>query len=328
MAEIVDLNTTDASNTTRFYEGQAPSTLNNGGRALEGLLARGFGDTIIPSKTTTGSANAQALSPNQTVADITTCKSLFIWKAGYTNTGAMTLNISDTATTGALSVKTTDGNDPIAGAVTAGGFYITVCDGTNIVLLNPSTNLSDGSVTLAKMANLAANKIIGRATASTGVPEAVGLATGLAMSGGNLALQQATTSAIGGAETATDTEAKARSSTTVVITPSNLGALRYTSTGDLANSGQITKAHGLGAVPSRFGWYLECSTTELGYSVGDRVSGETLDNGGGGTPGTCYADATNIGMQVISTIRCYQKGTTTLTSMDTSKWKVIVWAEY
>lgn len=40
MAEIADLNTTDANNTGRFPEGQTVPSLNNAARALEGLLAR------------------------------------------------------------------------------------------------------------------------------------------------------------------------------------------------------------------------------------------------------------------------------------------------
>lgn len=40
MAEMKSLNVTDASNTARFPENQQPSTVNNGARALEGLLAR------------------------------------------------------------------------------------------------------------------------------------------------------------------------------------------------------------------------------------------------------------------------------------------------
>lgn len=40
MAEVHNLSVTDASNTARFPENQAPSTLNNGARALEGMMAR------------------------------------------------------------------------------------------------------------------------------------------------------------------------------------------------------------------------------------------------------------------------------------------------
>ena len=45
----------------------------------------------------------------------------------------------------------------------------------------PTEKINDKAVTLPKMADLAASKLIGRATASTGVPEAVGLGNGLEM---------------------------------------------------------------------------------------------------------------------------------------------------
>jgi len=45
MAEIHDLDATDASNVARFPENQSPSSLNNGARALEGILARWEEDT-------------------------------------------------------------------------------------------------------------------------------------------------------------------------------------------------------------------------------------------------------------------------------------------
>lgn len=44
MAELADLNVLDASNTGRFPEGQSVPSLNDGARALEGLLARGHRD--------------------------------------------------------------------------------------------------------------------------------------------------------------------------------------------------------------------------------------------------------------------------------------------
>ena len=39
-AEINDLNIVDDSNVARFPENQAPSTVNDGARALEGIVAR------------------------------------------------------------------------------------------------------------------------------------------------------------------------------------------------------------------------------------------------------------------------------------------------
>ena len=66
-ADIQDLSTTDASNTTRFPESMAPSQLNNSARALEGILARWYRDWN-GSLATGGSANTYTLSANQTIS--------------------------------------------------------------------------------------------------------------------------------------------------------------------------------------------------------------------------------------------------------------------
>ena len=50
MAEITDLNITDASNTARFPENQTPGSVNDGARALEGMIARGFKDALEGNK--------------------------------------------------------------------------------------------------------------------------------------------------------------------------------------------------------------------------------------------------------------------------------------
>jgi hypothetical protein len=250
MAEIFDLDVTDGDNTGRFPEGQAPSTVNNGARALEGLLARGLKDTINPNKTTTGSANAQALTPNATVATLT-AGMMFTWKAGYTNTAAMTLNVADTAATGAKSVKTTNGSDPWAGAVTVGGYYTTIYDGTKHVLLNPS-GIGDGAVTLAKMADLAQDKLIGRATASTGVPEAVGLDATLAMDTGNLKVVDASETQKGAVELSTQAEAETGTDATRAITPLTLRqAFRATGTAPVYACRAWVNFNGTGTVAIR-----------------------------------------------------------------------------
>ena len=67
MAEIDDLNITDASNTARFPEGQAPSTVNNGARALEGIVARGIKDALEGNINSTGSAGAYIVAANRTI---------------------------------------------------------------------------------------------------------------------------------------------------------------------------------------------------------------------------------------------------------------------
>lgn len=134
MAEIDDLNTTDASNTARFPEGQLPSTVNNGARALEGMLARGLGDSVLSALATAGSSNTYTLTPNRTVAAYADGQH-FRAEANHTNTGAATLNVSSL---GAKSIVLTDGSALYAGAITSGGKYDFVYDGTNFFLVNPT----------------------------------------------------------------------------------------------------------------------------------------------------------------------------------------------
>ena len=68
MAEITDLNITDASNTARFPENQTPGSVNDGARALEGMIARGLKDALEGNKDSTGSSNTYAVSANRTIA--------------------------------------------------------------------------------------------------------------------------------------------------------------------------------------------------------------------------------------------------------------------
>lgn len=65
MAEISDLSVNDANNIARFPEGQNIPTINNGARALEGMLARANRDRAGYTATT-GSATAYAILPNAT----------------------------------------------------------------------------------------------------------------------------------------------------------------------------------------------------------------------------------------------------------------------
>lgn len=67
-AEINDLNVTDASNTARFPEGQAPSSVNDAARALEGLLARGLRDTVDGYVLTAGTSSALTIAANRTLS--------------------------------------------------------------------------------------------------------------------------------------------------------------------------------------------------------------------------------------------------------------------
>lgn len=92
MAEIADLNTTDANNTARFGEGQTIPTLNNGARALEGMIARQNRDrsgyTI-----TTGSGDAYAIITNGAYPSHA-AGMWFMVRAHVANSGAATLTVN------------------------------------------------------------------------------------------------------------------------------------------------------------------------------------------------------------------------------------------
>jgi len=79
LAEISDLEPVDADNIARFPEGQKVPTLNNGARALEGILARYFADT-------NGTIVATGTAPNYAVATSRAIPSLVdgvvvVWRA-------------------------------------------------------------------------------------------------------------------------------------------------------------------------------------------------------------------------------------------------------
>jgi hypothetical protein len=91
MAEIASLSTTDASNTARFPEGQSPSTINDGARALEGIIARWSKDTNA-SLAAGGTGDAITVAANQTLSAY--YDGLVIaFNATAANTTATTLNV-------------------------------------------------------------------------------------------------------------------------------------------------------------------------------------------------------------------------------------------
>ena len=78
-----------------------------------------------------GAADVQTLTLTPAIAAYATGQR-FAFKAGFTNTGAVTLNINGV---GAKSIKQPSGNDPGAGAITTGRFYQVLYDGTYFILL-------------------------------------------------------------------------------------------------------------------------------------------------------------------------------------------------
>lgn len=125
MADITDLSTTDASNTGRFPEGMAPSDVNDGARALEGIIARwarDFGDGFV---TTGGSSTAYTAASNRTISSYYDGLALFLEL--HTAAGATpTLNVDSV---GAQSMVWPDGT-AISSDLPA-GLCLVVYDVTN-----------------------------------------------------------------------------------------------------------------------------------------------------------------------------------------------------
>lgn len=101
MAELNDLSVIDASNTARFPEGQARSSVNNAARALEGILARWHKDNN-GSLATGGTSTAITVTLNQS--------SIAAWYDGLTFAARITTTCGATPTinptgSGALGAK-------------------------------------------------------------------------------------------------------------------------------------------------------------------------------------------------------------------------------
>ena len=131
MAQVKDRNVTDSSNTARFPENQAPSTVNNGARALEGMLARFYADTN-GSISTSGSSSAYVLAASRTISAIAAGAS-FIFKANHASTGATTIAIDGLAT---KSIKKLHDQAIAANDIESGSICHIVYDGTNFQLIS------------------------------------------------------------------------------------------------------------------------------------------------------------------------------------------------
>jgi hypothetical protein len=140
-AEVNDLETSDANNTARFPENMAPSAVNDGARALEGILARWYKD-VNGALVAGGTGTAYTLAANQTISAY--YDGLFlVFEPGTTNTGSTTLNVDSV---GAKTIYKHYGQTLDAGDLRAGGKYIVTfnADVDGWLLISP-TNLIDGS---------------------------------------------------------------------------------------------------------------------------------------------------------------------------------------
>lgn len=135
MAEIVNLDVTDGSNTARFPENQLPSTVNNGARALEGMIARGLKDALEGNKDSTGSSNTYAVAANRTIAAYYDGMRIG-FHANHANTGAATLNVD---AVGAKAIVTGTGTALTANQILQHQYVDVVfsASGDNFQMLTP-----------------------------------------------------------------------------------------------------------------------------------------------------------------------------------------------
>jgi hypothetical protein len=188
---------------------------------------------------------------------------MFTWKAGYTNTAAMTLNVADTAATGAKSVKTTNGSDPWAGAVTVGGYYTTIYDGTNHILMNPSPLAQPGpaSTTQSGIVELATDAETQSLSDAT-----------RAVTSSNLGALAASTTQRGIVELATDAEAITGTDSTRAVPPSALKSMLVESPEYTITAAAVgTWTHGLGAAAQQMQAWVRCNTAIGGWAAGDEL---------------------------------------------------------
>jgi hypothetical protein len=121
MAELFNLSDTDDSNTARFPEGMLGANINNGARALEGMLARDYHDRD-GSRTSTGSSNAYLVGPARTTGGLFN-NLVQVFTANHTNTGAATLQLTSAS---AKAIRRPNGDALEAGDIVSGQVVVVV----------------------------------------------------------------------------------------------------------------------------------------------------------------------------------------------------------
>lgn len=171
MAEIHDLNTTDANNTGRFPENQAPSTVNDGARALEGLVARWYYDSDgSVTGTLSGSviqitANRSSLTLTGTTSNYVANLTQVFTMGSSTISGPASLNINGI---GPISLRDKDGTSLTSSALISGMRVMVVKDNTNnyFRVLVPNITASTPAAFLAYNSATDANQTGNGATAT------------------------------------------------------------------------------------------------------------------------------------------------------------------
>jgi len=181
-----------ADSTINWAEGQAPSSVNDSARALMARIAE-WRDSLNGTNATGGGTTAYTLTSDQTFAALAAGLEV-AFQINATNTGTTTLNVDSL---GAKPLRSAAGVELLAGSLLIGAVYratyftsnsgewliqgYPVLGDAQIAAAKLASNavttakILDANVTLAKLADLATQKLIGRNTGSTGVPEAISI---------------------------------------------------------------------------------------------------------------------------------------------------------
>lgn len=182
-----------ADSTINWAEGMAPSAVNDSARAMMARVAD-WRDSLNGTNATTGGTTAYVLTSDQTFAALAAGLEV-AFQINATNTGTTTLNVDSL---GAKPLRSAAGVELLAGSLYIGAVYratyftsnsgewlihgYPVLGDAQIAAAKLASNavttakILDANVTLAKLADLATKTLIGRNTASTGVPEAATVA--------------------------------------------------------------------------------------------------------------------------------------------------------
>lgn len=349
MAEINDLEIVDASNTARFPEGQAAGSVNNGARALEGIIAR-FHEDLGCRKSTTGSADAYLFAAAQTIAAY--YDGLIIgFDANFQNTGAATLNVDSL---GAKTIKKQNDQDLASGDIEVGQKVLVVYDGVNFQMLSVSAAifnliddttpqlggqldvngqaLGDGALELLAFAETAsAVNHVQIANAATGSPPLIDAAgddanVALRLRGKGTGKVQ-----IGDANLQwpdSDGTANQRLQTDgagVLSFGSGLPAPDFISAEQTVTfDTQLDVAHGLGAIPTLTFVVLRNKTAELGWSVNDEIDSKMVDHSLIDRGVTLRFDATNVTILQGINVDVHTRTGFNISAITPASWKWVV----
>ena len=102
------------------------------------------------------------------------------------------------------------------------------------------------------------------------------------------------------------------------------GFFREFSLGALAQNTTYAQAHGLGRYPALWKSYVECTTADVNYAIGDRLDTDLIGNVTWGV--IAYANATEVGVVTRNTVsfQVPDKSTRADSILTNARWKIVI----